>query len=63
MRVGQTVELAALWRLRKSYPEKGERRQIKKITERNLIAEYFWLQDTANWEGRISSMSHIPRRL
>lgn len=61
--VGQGVGLAALWRLRKSYPEKGERRQIKKITESNLIAEYFWLRDAVNWKRRRSSMSHVPRRL
>lgn len=63
VREGQRVELAALWRLGKSYPEKGERRQIKKITESNLIAEYFWLQDTVSWERRRSSMSHIPKHL
>lgn len=63
VREGQRVELAALWRLGKSYPEKGERRQIKKITESNLIAEYFWLQDTVSWERRRSSMSHVPKHL
>lgn len=60
---GQRVELAVLWRLGKSYPQKGERRQIKKITESNLVAEYFWLQDTGNWERRRSSMSHVLRHL
>lgn len=63
VREGQRVELAAVWRLGKSYPEKGERRQIKKITESNLIAEYFWLQDTVSWKRRRSSMSHIPKHL
>lgn len=63
VRVGQRGEPAALWRLGKSYPERGERRQIKKITESNLIAEYFWLQETVNWERRRSSMSHILRHL
>lgn len=40
---GAWSRAAALWELGKSYPEKGERGQIKKITESNLIAEYFWL--------------------
>lgn len=62
VRLGGEKSRGAFWRLRKSYPEKGQRRQIKKITESHLIAEYFWLQDTVNWESR-SSMSHVPRHL
>lgn len=63
VREGQRIELAALRRLGKSYTEKGEGRQIKKITKSNLIAAYFWLQDTVNWERRRSSMSHVLRHL